>query len=281
MRTTVIYVTHDQVEAMTLAERIVVLDKGAIEQVGSPLELYDRPRNLFVARFIGSPMMNAVTGASAARRGAVTLGVRPEHVHLSTTAGEWPARVVHSEHLGSDTFIYAEAEGVGPLTIRLNGKSPHKAGDRVFVTPQESQVHLFDEQGREKRDKSRDRKQAFGQDRGHHRRRPRHRPRHRRALCARRRAGCDRRRADDAAEALARELGEKALAVNLDVTSMSSIEAMVRSVEAKFGGIDILVNNAGVFDMAPIVEVTEASYDRVFAVNVKGLFFALQAVAER
>lgn len=83
----------------------------------------------------------------------------------------------------------------------------------------------------------------------------------------------------DAAEALARELGEKALAVNLDVTRMSSIEAMVRSVEAKFGGIDILVNNAGVFDMAPIVEVTEANYDRVFAINVKGLFFTLQAVA--
>ena len=90
LKTTMIYVTHDQVEAMTMADKIVVLDKGDVAQVGSPLELYNKPNGLFVARFIGSPTMNLVTGPSAAKRGAATIGMRPEHVDLSTTAGEWP-----------------------------------------------------------------------------------------------------------------------------------------------------------------------------------------------
>ena len=91
-----IYVTHDQVEAMTMADKIVVLDKGAVAQVGSPLELYNRPNGLFVARFIGSPTMNIVTGASAAKRGATTIGIRPEHMehfdHGGRMAGEGAAR---------------------------------------------------------------------------------------------------------------------------------------------------------------------------------------------
>jgi len=150
LKTTMIYVTHDQVEAMTMADRIVVLEKGEVAQVGSPLELYNKPNGLFVARFIGSPTVNLVTGPSATRRGATTLGVRPEHVDLSTTAGEWPAQVLHAEHLGSDTFLYAQAEGVGALTIRLAGEASLRAGDRIFVTPQESRIHLFDEQGKAK-----------------------------------------------------------------------------------------------------------------------------------
>ncbi len=92
LKTAMVYVTHDQVEAMTMADRIVVLDKGAVAQVGSPLELHNRPNGLFVARFIGSPTMNLVTGESAARRGAATIGVRPEHLQLSTAWGEWPAK---------------------------------------------------------------------------------------------------------------------------------------------------------------------------------------------
>ena len=150
LKTTMVYVTHDQVEAMTMADRIVVLDKGAVAQIGSPLELYNKPNGLFVASFIGSPTMNLVAGPSAAKRGATTLGVRPEHLELSTTAGEWRGEVLHAEHLGSETFVYARAEGVGPLTIRLSGEATYHAGDRIFVTPQESRIHLFDEQGRAK-----------------------------------------------------------------------------------------------------------------------------------
>jgi multiple sugar transport system ATP-binding protein len=148
LKTTMIYVTHDQVEAMTMADNIVVLDRGAVAQIGSPLELYNRPNGLFVARFIGSPTMNLVTGASAARRGAATLGVRPEHVDLSTTAGEWPAQVMHAEHLGSDTFIYAQTDEAGALTLRIAGEAPHQPGDRIFVTPREAHLHRFDKDGK-------------------------------------------------------------------------------------------------------------------------------------
>ena len=122
LKTTMIYVTHDQVEAMTMADKIVVLDRGSVAQVGSPLELYNRPNGLFVAGFIGSPTMNLVKGAAAAKRGAATIGIRPEHADVSTTAGEWPAKVRLAEHLGSDTFVYAEADGIGPMTLRLRAR---------------------------------------------------------------------------------------------------------------------------------------------------------------
>ena len=92
LKTTMIYVTHDQVEAMTMADKIVVLNAGNIEQVGSPLELYRSPRNLFVAGFIGSPKMNLIEGAEAAKYGAQTIGIRPEHVGISTTAASGRAR---------------------------------------------------------------------------------------------------------------------------------------------------------------------------------------------
>ena len=148
LKTTMIYVTHDQVEAMTMADKIVVLDKGTVAQVGSPLELYNRPNGLFVARFIGSPTMNLVTGASATKRGAATIGIRPEHLQLSGTAGEWPAKVRIAEHLGSDTFIYAEADGIGPLTLRLEGEAALKPGQDIFVTPREAHLHRFDKDGK-------------------------------------------------------------------------------------------------------------------------------------
>jgi len=147
LKTTMIYVTHDQVEAMTMADKIVVLNKGSVAQIGSPLDLYNRPQNLFVARFIGSPTMNLVTGPSAAKRGAATIGVRPEHVSLSTSEGEWSAKVRIAEHLGSDTFVYVEADGIGPMTARLAGEAPRESGERVFITPQEARLHLFDKDG--------------------------------------------------------------------------------------------------------------------------------------
>jgi multiple sugar transport system ATP-binding protein len=148
LKTTMIYVTHDQVEAMTMANKIVVLDKGSVMQVGSPLELYNRPNGLFVAGFIGSPKMNLIRGEAADKRGAATIGVRPEHADISATAGEWRATVKVAEHLGSDTFLHAESDVVGPLTIRLAGEAPIAPGDTIFVTPRQAHVHRFDQDGR-------------------------------------------------------------------------------------------------------------------------------------
>ncbi len=148
LKTTMIYVTHDQVEAMTMADKIVVLDRGSVAQVGSPLDLYNRPNGLFVAGFIGSPTMNLIKGAAAAKRGAETIGIRPEHADVSTSAGEWPAKVRLAEHLGSDTFVHAEADGIGPMTLRLEGEAALKPGQTIFVTPREAHLHRFDKDGR-------------------------------------------------------------------------------------------------------------------------------------
>src|SRR5271165_2391587 len=101
LATTAIYVTHDQVEAMTMADRIVVLNAGQIEQYGTPLELYEKPANLFVAGFIGSPKMNFVTGEVAAKYGAATVGVRPEHLKIAREGEGWPGTITVAEHLGS------------------------------------------------------------------------------------------------------------------------------------------------------------------------------------
>jgi multiple sugar transport system ATP-binding protein len=147
LKTTMIYVTHDQVEAMTMADKIVVLDLGTIAQVGAPLDLYNKPDNLFVAKFIGSPTMNIVKGESATRRGADAIGIRPEHTEISTTAGEWPGKVRVAEHLGSETFVYVEVEGVGPFTVRVDGEAPLHAGDRVFLSPREPRLHRFNAAG--------------------------------------------------------------------------------------------------------------------------------------
>ncbi len=147
LKTTMIYVTHDQVEAMTMADQIVVLDRGTVAQVGSPLELYNKPNGLFVARFIGSPTMNLVNGESAERRSAETVGIRPEHIDVSKTEGEWPGKVRLAEHLGSDTFVYVETS-VGSMTVRSEGEAPLRPGDAVFLSPQEKHLHRFDKNGR-------------------------------------------------------------------------------------------------------------------------------------
>ncbi|MEQ9813188.1 MAG: ABC transporter ATP-binding protein [Azospirillaceae bacterium] len=147
LATTMIYVTHDQIEAMTMADKIVVLNRGRIEQVGSPLELYRHPRNLFVAGFIGSPRMNLVTGAEAERRQAVTIGIRPEHVQLSTESGAWSGTVGVAEHLGSDTLLHVEVPGIGQVTARADGEFPVRHGDKVFLTPESERIHRFDENG--------------------------------------------------------------------------------------------------------------------------------------
>ncbi|MDR6632140.1 multiple sugar transport system ATP-binding protein [Phyllobacterium sp. 1468] len=147
LKTTMIYVTHDQVEAMTMADKIVVLNAGRIEQVGSPLDLYRSPRNVFVAGFIGSPRMNLIEGQEAAKHNAVTLGVRPEHVRISKTEGAWKGTVGVTEHLGSDTFIHVQVEGVGKITVRTDGDFSTDFGQQVFLTPEPARLHRFDANG--------------------------------------------------------------------------------------------------------------------------------------
>jgi multiple sugar transport system ATP-binding protein len=145
--TTMIYVTHDQVEAMTLADRIVVLQAGKVEQVGSPMELYEKPGNVFVAGFIGSPKMNFITGAPAEKHKAKTIGVRPEHFELSDKKGEIRGTVDYTEVLGSDSFLYVSTTQ-GMLTVRENGRTGFKPGDTVHVTPMPNQTHRFGEDGK-------------------------------------------------------------------------------------------------------------------------------------
>ena len=148
LKTTMIYVTHDQVEAMTMADKIVVLQAGNIEQVGSPLDLYNHPANAFVAGFIGSPRMNLLEGADAAAEGAKTIGVRPEHLDISTTDGKWKGTVSVAELLGSDTFLHVNVEGHGSMTVRGGGEINLRHGDTVYLTPQAGKVHRFGADGK-------------------------------------------------------------------------------------------------------------------------------------
>ena len=147
---TMIYVTHDQVEAMTMADKIVVLNAGNIEQVGSPLELYRKPKNKFVAGFIGSPKMNFVEGDAAAKHDARTIGVRPEHIAISKQAAEgaWHGTVGVAEHLGADTFVHVHTDGQGTLNVRASGEVPVDHGDEVWLTPDPSKIHRFDAAGK-------------------------------------------------------------------------------------------------------------------------------------
>jgi len=150
LKTTMVYVTHDQVEAMTMADKIVVLQAGVIEQVGSPLELYREPRNVFVAGFIGSPKMNLIEGSEAKKHKAHTIGIRPEHIEVSTKSrkGAWKGQVGVAEHLGSDTFIHIHGiPGCDPLTVRADGEVSVKHGDTVYLTPDSSKIHRFDAEG--------------------------------------------------------------------------------------------------------------------------------------
>jgi multiple sugar transport system ATP-binding protein len=153
LKTTAIYVTHDQVEAMTMADQIVVLQAGRIEQVGSPLELYERPANVFVAGFIGSPRMNLLTGAVAERRECTTLGIRPEHIRVqqgpvvvASEAERWVGTVTQAEHLGSDTFVYVDVPGIGSINARCTGDLRVGTGDTVTLLPEVRQFHRFDSQ---------------------------------------------------------------------------------------------------------------------------------------
>ncbi len=175
LNATMIYVTHDQVEAMTLADKIVVLNGGIVEQVGSPLELYHKPRNMFVAGFIGSPKMNFLPGTIVSSEGgqaqvrlpsgavvsvpvetavsagtAVTVGIRPEHMAWPGGAPEGvatlPGEVFVVERLGGETYVYLRTEG-GTVTARVEGDEVVKPGDRVPVGLPEGACHVFTENG--------------------------------------------------------------------------------------------------------------------------------------
>src|SRR5213592_886630 len=164
LKTTTVYVTHDQVEAMTMADRIAVMNEGRIEQLGAPLELYDRPANLFVAQFIGSPAMNVIDGQVRSANGetwvdalgqrwpapasarasdgqAVKYGIRPEHLQLGRDGV--PAEVVVVEPMGHETELLVRINDID-LIVVMHGRSAHAPGERIFLAPQAANAHLFD-----------------------------------------------------------------------------------------------------------------------------------------
>jgi multiple sugar transport system ATP-binding protein len=145
---TMIYVTHDQVEAMTLADRIVVMNAGRIEQIGTPMELYNNPANLFVAGFIGSPQMNFLDAAALGMSGAKTIGVRPEHLRVSPTEGQWKGTLVHIEHLGADTNLYLDTESAGTITVRAFGEVSFPPDTTLYVSADPHHIYRFDDAGR-------------------------------------------------------------------------------------------------------------------------------------
>ena len=146
--TTMIYVTHDQVEAMTLADRICVLRDGVVEQIGTPMELYEKPQSVFVAGFIGSPQMNFLNGKFAEPYRAATIGVRAEHLTVGTNGKGWPGKVIHTENLGADSFAFIDVGTQEPVIVRQNGATLLGNGQTVAVVPDDRLVHRFGADGR-------------------------------------------------------------------------------------------------------------------------------------
>ncbi|WP_226627167.1 ABC transporter ATP-binding protein [Alloyangia pacifica] len=152
---TMIYVTHDQVEAMTLADRIVVLEAGRISQVGSPRELYERPGNLFVAQFIGSPKMNVMAAdieglhlADPMPPATRHVGIRPEHITLTAPgAGQLDGTVDVLEYLGADTYVIVDCGAAGKLTVRAIGSTDLTPGAPCGLAFEPLHVHAFDAEG--------------------------------------------------------------------------------------------------------------------------------------
>ncbi len=139
-----IYVTHDQTEAMTLADRIVVLRQGRIEQIGTPMELYNDPANRFVAGFIGSPSMNFLTRSVPGLAAGQTIGIRPEHLGLSGD-GQIAGVVTHVERLGGDTNLLVHTAADETLTVRLFGQNQTEVGAEVRLGFDPGQAYLFDD----------------------------------------------------------------------------------------------------------------------------------------
>ncbi|MBA3910579.1 MAG: sugar ABC transporter ATP-binding protein [Rhodobacter sp.] len=144
--TTTIYVTHDQVEAMTLADHIVVMNKGRIEQWGRPMDVYHDPDNMFVAGFIGSPKMNFLDSGPLGRPGRY-VGTRPEHISVSLTAGAIAGTLDHVETLGSETNLIIRTERLGTITARLFGHQDFTPGAAVFLDLDRARELYFDADG--------------------------------------------------------------------------------------------------------------------------------------
>ena len=140
---TMIYVTHDQVEAMTLADKIVILNAGRIEQVGAPMELYNEPATEFVATFLGAPAMNLVRGAPAQAFGADAIGIRPEHLTIRAGGADWSGTVRHVELLGTDTVIYVDTALAGRLVLRVTGQMKVDPGTALGLGFDRAHLHRF------------------------------------------------------------------------------------------------------------------------------------------
>jgi multiple sugar transport system ATP-binding protein len=150
---TTVYVTHDQAEAMTLGHRVAVLNEGELQQVGPPRELYERPANLFVAGFIGSPAMNLVPAHLLNGRSGGILGFRPEHVDVNGQGGGIPARVEVVEDIGADAYVFCSADLGGEqrrLVARTEVRDAPKQGERVTLRPRAEEAHLFDPESGER-----------------------------------------------------------------------------------------------------------------------------------
>ncbi|MCY4462479.1 MAG: ABC transporter ATP-binding protein [Albidovulum sp.] len=163
LKATMIYVTHDQVEAMTLAERIVVLDSGNIAQTGTPRELYERPANKFVAQFIGSPKMNVLEcetsgsqysikggrgGEFKGRRAAIEIGIRPEHIDFTNPGeGQFDGSVDVLEYLGADTYVIVDCGQSEKVTVRVDGSSTLSPGENVGMRFPENKAVFLDSSG--------------------------------------------------------------------------------------------------------------------------------------
>jgi multiple sugar transport system ATP-binding protein len=164
---TTVYVTHDQVEAMTMGDRVAVMKLGELQQVDTPLNLYDRPANLFVAGFIGSPQMNLMEGkaadgavllgsyevpvdktAAGQMSGSVTVGVRPENWRVTTKEdGGFPVEVTVVEELGADSYVYGTSDVEGTpsnVIVRVAGRQHVNRGETMYVTTDPNHVHVFD-----------------------------------------------------------------------------------------------------------------------------------------
>ena len=141
-----IYVTHDQTEAMTLADKIVVLRDGRVEQVGSPMELYNNPANQFVAGFLGAPSMNFFPATRIGGPEDQTVGIRPEHIRLDA-AGQLNGKVTHVENLGGDTNVIVELPEAQQMTVRLFGQHAARPGDEVTLAYDEAQSYRFAQDG--------------------------------------------------------------------------------------------------------------------------------------
>jgi multiple sugar transport system ATP-binding protein len=144
---TMVYVTHDQTEAMTLADRIVILNGGRIEQVGSPMELYNNPANRFVAGFIGSPQMNFIDADLIGRTDAKTIGIRPEHISVGDKTGDLEGVVSHIEHLGADTNVYLDCGDAGLISVRRFGEYSYEIGEKITAKFEPGRVYRFDDAG--------------------------------------------------------------------------------------------------------------------------------------